>query len=91
MLGNGWTIEVIKHLLSHIPEIKNGEDVEVEVLSMYDGMSCGRIALEELGCKVSKYLSYEIDKWAIQTTQTNFPDTIQRGNAFEVRQIKWRF
>ena len=42
MLGNGWTIDVISHILSHIPDIKNKN---VEVLSMYDGMSCGHIAL----------------------------------------------
>lgn len=91
MLGNGWTIEVIKHLLSHIPEIKNKEDVEFEVLSMYDGMSCLQIALKELGCKVSRYVSYEIDKYAIQTTQENFPNTEQRGDAFAVRKDDWSY
>ena len=74
MLGNGWTIEVIKHILSHIPGIAKGEPIEV--LSMYDGMSCGRIALKELGANVVKYYATEIDKYAIQTTQANFPDTI---------------
>lgn len=79
MLGNGWTVEVIKHIL------KSLAGQEVEVLSMYDGMSCGRIALESLGCKVRRYVSYEIDKYAIQTTQANFPDTIQMGDAFDIR------
>ena len=88
MLGNGWTVEVIKHLLSHIPNIQNEE---IEVLSMYDGMSCGRIALEELGCKVAKYKAYEIDKYAIKTTQHNFPDTIQMGDAFAVRDDDWKY
>lgn len=86
MLGNGWTVEVIKHLLSHIPNIQNEE---IEVLSMYDGMSCGQIALKELGCKVVKYTAYEIDKYAIQTTQHNFPNTIQKGDAFQVRDADW--
>lgn len=84
MLGNGWTIEVIKHILSHIPEIAKGEPIEV--LSMYDGMSCGRIALKELGANIVKYYATEIDKYAIQTTQANFPDTIQLGDAFQVRE-----
>lgn len=86
MLGNGWTIEVIKHILSHSP----GISIEpIEVLSMYDGMSCGRIALKELGANVVRYYATEIDKYAIQTTQANFPDTIQLGDAFQVRADDW--
>lgn len=88
MLGNGWTIEVIKHILSHIPNIAN---CTVEVLSMYDGMSCGQIALTEIGCKIDRYVSYEIDKYAIQTTQENFKNTEQRGDAFQVRQENWKY
>ena len=88
MLGNGWTVEVIKHLLSHIPNIENEE---IEVLSMYDGMSCGQIALKELGCNIVKYYATEIDKYAIQTTQENFPNTIQLGDAFQVREEEWWF
>lgn len=87
MLGNGWTIEVIKHILSHIPKIASGDPIEV--LSMYDGMACARIALKELGANVVKYYATEIDKYAIQTTQTNFPDTIQLGDAFQVRDDDW--
>lgn len=87
MLGNGWTIEIIKHILSHIPNLTTES---VEVLSMYDGMSCGHIALKELGANVVKYYATEIDKYAIQTTQTNFPDTIQFGDAFQVRNEDWR-
>jgi DNA (cytosine-5)-methyltransferase 3A len=51
---------------------------------MYDGMSCGMIALKELGCKVVKYTAYEIDKYAIQTSMANFPEIIQKGDAFAV-------
>lgn len=87
MIGNGWTIEVIKYLLSHIPNIQNEE---IEVLSMYDGMSCGQIALKEMGCNVVRYYATEIDKYAIQTTQHNFPNTIQLGDAFQVRDSAWR-
>lgn len=86
MLGNGWTVEVIKHLLSHIPNIKNEE---VEVLSMYDGMACGMIALKEMGVKVVKYTAYEIDKYAIQTATYNFPEIIEKGDAFQVREEGW--
>lgn len=86
-LGNGWTVEVIKHLLSHIPNILNEE---IEVLSMYDGMSCGQIALREMGCNVVRYYATEIDKYAIQSTQHNFPNTIQLGDAFQVREEGWK-
>lgn len=86
MLGNGWTIEVIKYLLSHIPNIQNEE---IEVLSMYDGMSCGQIALKEMGCNVVKYYATEIDEYAIKTTLHNFPNTIQLGDAFQVREEGW--
>lgn len=86
LIGNGWTIEVIKHLLSHISNILNEE---IEVLSMYDGMSCGQISLKEMGCHISRYYATEIDKYAIQTTQHNFPNTIQLGDAFQVRESGW--
>ena len=83
MLGNGWTCAVISHILSFIPNIKN-EDVEV--LSMYDGMSCAQIALNAIGANVVKYYATEIDKYAIQTCMANFPDTIQLGDAFQARE-----
>ncbi len=87
MLGNGWTVEVIKHILSHIPNITKEP---IEVLSMYDGMSCARIALKELGANVVRYYATETDKYAIQTTQTNFHDTVQLGDAFQVREANWK-
>ena len=86
LLGNSWTVEVIMHLLNHIPNIRN-EDIEV--LSMYDGMSAGQVALKQMGCNVIKYTASEIDKYAIQTTQHNFPGTIQIGDAFQVRDADW--
>ena len=48
--------------------------------SMFNGMNCGRIALERAGIPVKMYLSAEIDKPAIQITQKNYPDTIQLGD-----------
>ena len=87
MLGNGWTVEVIAHILSHIPEITTEP---LEVLSMYDGMSCGHLALDRLDAEVVGYFATEIDKYAIQTTQHNYPDTVQLGDAFQVREDGWR-
>lgn len=50
------------------------------VLSLFDGMSCGQIALRDLGFPIEVYYASEIDKFAIQQTQLNFPDTVQLGD-----------
>lgn len=86
MLGNGWTVDVIAHILSYCPGITTEP---LNVLSMYDGMSCGRLALEKLETNIVRYYATEINTYAIKTTQTNFPDTIQLGNAFQVREDDW--
>ena len=52
----------------------------MKVLSLFDGMSCGRLALEALQKKIDAYYASEIDKFAIKNTQHNFPDTIQLGD-----------
>lgn len=87
MLGNGWTVDVIAHIMSHFTGLT---EEPVEVLSMYDGMSCGHIALDKLGAEITAYYATEIDKYAVQTTQHNFPDTVQLGDAFQVRDDDWR-
>lgn len=88
MLGNGWTVDVIAHIMGHF----EGLTAEpVEVLSMYDGMSCGHIALGKLGAEIASYHATEIDKFAIQTTQANFPDVVQLGDAFQVREDGWTY
>lgn len=55
------------------------------VLSLFDGMSCGQIALNRIGIKPTKYYAAEVDKYAIKVTQANYPDTIQMGDV-----TKWR-
>lgn len=55
----------------------------MKVVSLFDGMSCGQIALKEHGWLVDKYYASEIDKFAIKQTQLNFPDTIQLGSVTE--------
>lgn len=88
MLGNGWTVDVIAHIMGHF----EGLTAEpVEVLSMYDGISCGHIALGKLGAEIASYHATEIDKFAIQTTQANFPDVVQLGDAFQVREDGWTY
>ena len=51
---------------------------KINVLSLFDGMSCGQMALSKHN--VNKYYASEIDKYAIQQTQHNFPNTIQLGS-----------
>lgn len=88
MLGNGWTVDVIAHIMGHFKGLAAGP---VEVLSMYDGMSCGHIALDKLGVEIASYHATEIDKFAVQTTQANFPDVVQLGDAFQVREDGWTY
>lgn len=57
----------------------------INVLSLFDGLSCGQIALERAGIKVSNYFASEIDKYAIQVTQKNYPNTIQIGDVTKVK------
>ena len=63
----------------------------INVLSLFDGMSCGQIALKDMGIHVSKYYASEIDQHAIKQTQLNFPDTIQLGSVTEWKgwDIEW--
>lgn len=56
------------------------------VVSLFDGMSCGQIALKNLGISVQNYWASEVDPHAIKVTQANFPDTLQMG---DVRNIKY--
>ncbi|PHS61665.1 MAG: DNA (cytosine-5-)-methyltransferase [Flavobacterium sp.] len=57
----------------------------MNILSLFDGMCCGRISLDRAGIKVDKYYASELDKYAITVTQANWPNTIQLGDV-----TKWR-
>jgi DNA (cytosine-5)-methyltransferase 3A len=56
----------------------------MKVLSLFDGMSCGQLALKKAGIKVDQYYASEIDKFAIKVTMANFPNTIQLGDVTKV-------
>lgn len=56
----------------------------MNVLSLFDGMSCGQQALERIGIKVDNYFASEIDKYAIQVTMANYPNTKQLGSVIDV-------
>ena len=87
-LGNGWTAEVIIHILNgalkDVPK-----DEEIVVLSMYDGIGTGRYCLDKMGFTNVKYYAYEIDKYAKQVSMSNYPDIIQCGDAFDIRHPDW--
>ena len=57
----------------------------MNVLSLFDGLSCGNIALERAGIKVNNYYASEIDKWAIQIANKNYPGIIQLGDVLGVK------
>lgn len=54
------------------------------MLSLFDGISCGQVALQRAGIAYDNYYASEIDKYAIQITQKNFPNTIQLGDVKQV-------
>lgn len=56
----------------------------MNVLSLFDGMSCGQIALNRAGLSYDKYYSSEIDPYAIKVTQHNYPNTIQLGDITKI-------
>lgn len=56
----------------------------INVFSAFDGMSCGQLALERADIPYNKYYASEIDKYAIQVTQANYPDTIQLGDITKI-------
>ena len=62
----------------------------MRILSLFDGMSCGQIALNRLGLKDYTYYASEVDKYAIQITQKNFPNTIQVGDVTELKSSNFK-
>lgn len=54
----------------------------INVLSLFDGMSCGMLALQRADITVKNYDAYEIDKYAIQVSKHNFPNIKQHGDVF---------
>lgn len=87
-LGNGWTAEVIIHILNGaLKDVPRDE--EIVVLSMYDGIGTGRYCLDKMGFTNVRYYAYEIDKYAKQVAMSNYPDIIQLGDAFDLRHQDW--
>lgn len=58
--------------------------MKLNVLSLFDGMSCGQLALQRAGIGVNQYFASEIDPYAIKVTQANWPNTVQLGDVTKV-------
>lgn len=87
-LGNGWTAEVIIHILNGaLKDIPRNE--KIVVLSMYDGIGTGRYCLDKMGFTNIEYYAIEIDKYAMQIAKSNYPDIRYVGDAYNVRNDDW--
>jgi hypothetical protein len=87
LLGGGviqkWQAVLHSNIYNMIDEEQSKN--EEYVLSLFDGMSCGQIALKKAGIKVNQYFASEIKPHAIKVTQHNFPNTIQLGSVLDVK------
>ena len=77
------------YLLLHYKTGKEKKEIErkssvneMKVLSLFDGISCGMVALERAGIKVEKYDAFEIDKYAIKVSKKNYPQIVHHGDVF---------
>lgn len=87
-LGNGWTAEVIIHILSGaLKDVPRDE--EIVVLSMYDGIGTGRYCFDKMGFTNVTYYAYEIAEPVMKVALSNYPDIIQLGDAFDLRRDDW--
>lgn len=84
MIGNGWNIPTIAHILGFIPE-----NSLCNVVSLFDGISGGQESLVCSGKTYEKYYASEIDKNAIQVTMNNYPNTIQIGDVTKMDFNGW--
>lgn len=57
----------------------------MNVLSLFDGISCGQIALRRLGVEIDQYFASEIDEYAIKVTQKHYPETVQLGDVVKIK------
>ena len=78
--GNGWQCDTIKHCWSFLPKF----DRPIRVWSLFDGMSCASIVLNELNIDVSCFISSEIDRHAIKVEKQNFPNMIHVGSVTDI-------
>jgi site-specific DNA-cytosine methylase len=68
-----------------VPAFPTGKELTMNVLSLFDGISCGQIALQRARIQVDNYYASEVDKYAMQVTQKNHPNTIQVGDVTQLK------
>lgn len=68
--------------------MSEGKKRKINVLSLFDGMSCGQIALNKVGIEYENYFASEIDKYAMQITMANYPNTKQLGDVKKVTAVQ---
>ena len=83
--GCGENVCLFEQIVNENEQFYEENMPKLNVLSLFDGISCGRVALERAKIPVGRYYASEIDRYAIQVTQDNYPDTIQLGDV-----TKWR-
>ena len=89
-IGNGWTAEVIIYILEQgLRDIPR--DYPIEVLSLYDGIATGRYCLEKMGFTNIIYKAYEIDKYAMNVATYNYPEIVECGDVFQIRNEDWAY
>lgn len=71
---------MLKKTVKYFISTKKAKGFKMNILSAFDGISCARIALERAGIKVDRYFASEIDKYAEQVSQKNWPDIERLGN-----------
>lgn len=59
----------------------------MKVLSLFDGISCGRLAFQRAGIQVKAYFASEIDKYSMQIAKKNYPDTIHIGSVCDITYV----
>lgn len=66
-----------------------GKDIRsgIRVLSLFDGMGCGHVALQRAGIVIEKYFASEIDKFAIQICRKNNPDVVHIGDVRDISDV----
>lgn len=74
----------MEHEKKELLKMSVGKKEKINVLSLFDGISCGQIALERQGFEIENYFASEIDKYAIQITMANYPNTKQLGDVKKV-------
>jgi DNA (cytosine-5)-methyltransferase 3A len=65
--------------------------IDMKVLSLFDGISCGMVALERANIPTERYVAYEIDEDAIKISKQNFPTIEQKGDVFNAKYIEGEF